>query len=94
MKILSAGDIHGDMNLAKKLAPKVLVNAVAPGFTWTPPWEGTPKETLKACEDLTKIGRFIEPEEIATSVVYLAENDAMTGEILRVDGGTHLMDIR
>lgn len=81
-------------NLAKKFAPLVLVNAVAPGYTWTPPWEGTPKEELKKCEDITMIKRFIKPEEIAQTVVSVLQNDAITGEIIRVDGGLHLVNLR
>jgi len=82
------------MNLAKKFAPSILVNAVAPGYTWTPAWEGTSEEEKKACENLTKIGRFIRPEEIATVVVELLNNDAITGEVIRVDGGLHLLNLR
>lgn len=81
-------------NLAKQFAPGVLVNAVAPGYTWTPPWEGTPKEELAACENLTRIKRFVTPEEVATVVVSILENDAITGEIIRVDGGLHLLNLR
>lgn len=80
--------------LAKKYAPQVLVNAVVPGYTWTPPWEGTPKNEIKACEDLTRIKRFITPQEIAIAVVALLENDAITGELIRVDGGLHLLNVR
>lgn len=80
-------------NLAKKLAPGVLVNAVAPGYTWTPPWKGTSKEEIKKYESASKIGRYIQPSEIATMVVELLRNDAVTGEIIRVDGGLHLQNI-
>ncbi len=82
------------LNLAKTLAPNVLVNAVAPGFTWTPSWEGTSQKTIEAIKNVTKIKRFIEPEEIATIVVELLRNDAITGEIIRVDGGLHLVNVR
>jgi len=77
-------------NLAKKLSPSILVNAVSPGYVWTPAWEGTSKEELDACKSLTKINRFIEPIEIATTVIELLQNDAITGEIIRIDGGLHL----
>lgn len=82
------------LNLAKKFAPKILVNAVAPGYTWTPAWESTSKEEIKACENLTKIGRFVKSEEIAAVVIELLNNDAITGEIIRVDGGLHLLKLR
>lgn len=81
-------------NLAKKLAPSILVNAVAPGYTWTPPWEGTLPQEAKACESLTRIKRFIKPKEIASMVLELLRNDAITGEIIRIDGGLHLQDLR
>ncbi len=68
------------MNLAKRYGPNILVNAIAPGYVWTPPWEQTSKEELKACEDLTKIGRFIKSEEIANMAIELLNNDAITGE--------------
>lgn len=82
------------MTLAKKYAPHILINAVAPGYTWTPPWEGTSEEEKKLCVDLTKIGRFVKPEEIAAAVIALLQNDAITGEIVRVDGGLHLLNLR
>jgi len=81
------------MNLAKKYAPNILINAVAPGYTWTPAWEGTSEKEKKACVDRTKIGRFIKPEEVATAVIELLNNDAVTGEIIRVDGGLHLLNL-
>ncbi len=82
------------MNLAKEYGPEILVNAIAPGYVWTPPWESTSKEELDACANLTKIKRFIKAEEIATMVVELLKNDAMTGEVIRVDGGLHLTYVR
>lgn len=79
---------------AKKYGPNILVNAIAPGYTWTPPWEGTSREEIDACNGLTKINRFVRPEEIAQMAVALLENDAITGEIIRVDGGLHLLNVR
>lgn len=81
------------LNLAKKYAPKILVNAVTPGYTLTPAWEGTPEKELKDCVNQTKIGRLVKPKEIATVVIELLNNDAITGEIIRVDGGLHLLDL-
>lgn len=81
------------INLAKKLAPTVLVNAVAPGYTWTPNWEGTSQEDMQRVTSLTKIQRYITPEEIASMVLELVKNDGITGEVIRVDGGLHLPDI-
>jgi len=79
------------MSLAKKFTPEILVNSVAPGYTWTDPWEGTSKENLDAVKRLNRIGRFVKPEEIASAVLFLLSNDAITGEVIRVDGGLHLI---
>lgn len=81
------------VNLAKKLAPNILVNAVAPGYTWTPNWEGTSEKDMQTAKNLTRIKRYISPEEIASMVIQLLKNDAITGEIIRVDGGLHLPEI-
>lgn len=80
-------------SLAKKLAPEVLVNAVAPGYTMTPGWDGTSEDELKQAKDLSKIKRFVKPEEIASMVMEIIRNDAICGEVIRVDGGLHLQNI-
>jgi NAD(P)-dependent dehydrogenase (short-subunit alcohol dehydrogenase family) len=80
--------------MAKKLAPDVLINAIAPGYTWTPPWEGSDPKELKVCAENNKIKRFVDPEEIATVVVEILKNDAIAGEIIRIDGGLHLFEVR
>jgi 3-oxoacyl-[acyl-carrier protein] reductase len=79
--------------LNKSMAPKVIVNAVAPGYTETPAWAGASKESMEALARTTSIGRFVTPEEVAHAVVFIAENDALAGQVLTLDGGTSLREM-
>jgi 3-oxoacyl-[acyl-carrier protein] reductase len=76
--------------LSKSTAPQILVNAVAPGYTETPAWAGASSESKAACARATLIGRFVRPEEVAHAVIFIAENDALAGQVLTLDGGTSL----
>ena len=77
-------------NLASALAPNILVNAVAPGKTYTPMWGGLSLEEQNQIGEDQLIGRMIEPEEVADAIEFLIKNDAMVGEILVIDGGLSL----
>ena len=80
-------------NLAKDLAPKILVNAVAPGRVATSMW-GNPN--IKEQEELGQahlIRRMIQPGEIADAIIFLVKNDAMCGEVLTIDGGMGLVTL-
>lgn len=72
---------------------KVLVNAIAPGYTWTPPWEGIPESEKKICESRTMINRYVTVDEIAHAASGVLENDAITGQIITVDGGLSLQKL-
>ena len=67
-------------------ADHILVNAIAPGPILAPP--DLPDEELAAVEKATPLGRWGGAEEIAKAVVALVETDFITGETLRVDGGS------
>ena len=69
-------------------ADNILVNAVAPGPIVAPP--GTTDEELKTVAEATPLGRWGGEIEIARAVVGLLDNDFITGETIRVDGGRHL----
>ncbi len=78
-----------------KVSPKVLVNAIAPGYVLTPPWfENMSEEDRKVCAEEEFIKRFIKPEEIADMATTILENDAMTGQIVTIDGGLFVNKIR
>jgi NAD(P)-dependent dehydrogenase (short-subunit alcohol dehydrogenase family) len=77
--------------LNKSSAPKVIVNAIAPGYTQTPAWAGAPPDVIEACARATSIGRFVRADEIAHGAVFIAENDALVGQVLTLDGGTSLV---
>jgi 3-oxoacyl-[acyl-carrier protein] reductase len=77
-------------NLAKALAPDILVNAIAPGRTLTPQWGEMSDEEMKQQAAGHLINRWIKPEEIADGAVFLAKNDAVCGEVLVIDGGMSL----
>ncbi|ASJ04389.1 3-oxoacyl-ACP reductase [Thermococcus barossii] len=75
-------------NLARHLAPDILVNAVAPGPVDTELITPEIKERLRP---LSLTGEIARPEEIAHAVIFLLENDHITGEVIDVNGG-RLMD--
>jgi len=79
--------------LSKSAAPQILVNAIAPGYTETPAWAGASIANKEACARTTLIGRFVRPEEVAHAVIFIAENDALAGQVLTLDGGTSLKGI-
>lgn len=84
---------HFTQTLAKNLAPKILVNAIAPGYVKTPLWVDTSEEDFEASGNEQLIQRMIQPEEIAAMAVAVIKNDAMTGEIVVVDGGISLKTV-
>ena len=65
----------------------VRVNVVAPGIVSTPLTNGFPQEFLQS---LSPMGEVASPEDIAEAVWYLTEARQVTGEVLHVDGGSHL----
>lgn len=74
--------------LAKELAPKIRVNAVAPGVIVTPFHDDvTPPERMKQFREAAPLGRNGEAEEIATAIGYLIDNLFITGETLDINGG-------
>ena len=79
--------------LNKATAPDVIVNAVAPGYTATPAWAGAPPEVMEQLARTTAIGRFVAADEVAHAVVFIAENDALVGQVITLDGGTSLKQL-
>jgi NAD(P)-dependent dehydrogenase (short-subunit alcohol dehydrogenase family) len=61
-------------------------NAVAPGVVDSPLHKNEPKDSLKK---LQPMGKIVEIKDIVDAVLYLAEADQITGEVLHVDGGAH-----
>ncbi|TFG00654.1 MAG: SDR family oxidoreductase [Promethearchaeota archaeon] len=96
-----AGVLGFTKALALDMAPyNVRVNSVSPGATNTPMLQsdvakqardrGVEYEVVKKeFEQEGVLGRWAEPEEIATGILFLATDDAsyMTGADLRLDGG-------
>ncbi|HSX33127.1 MAG TPA: SDR family oxidoreductase [Candidatus Saccharimonadales bacterium] len=73
--------------LAKQVGPAIQVNAVAPGFVKTRSYDNMSEEQLRTFLDQTYLKRWITVEEIADAFIFLAKNDALTGQVLYVDGG-------
>jgi NAD(P)-dependent dehydrogenase (short-subunit alcohol dehydrogenase family) len=74
--------------LAQMLAPRIRVNAVAPGPTLTNTRQG--EEDFARQSAAVLMGRGGTPDEIAQAVLWLAQAKSVTGQMIAVDGGQHL----
>lgn len=75
-------------SLAAELAPTgIRVNCVAPGVINTDMVQVLGQETLDMLAEEIPLGRLGRPEEIAETVVHLANSEYTTGQVFAVDGG-------
>ena len=74
---------------ALELAPEIRVNAVAPGPVLKP--DHMPRERWDQITSSLPLARGGDPKDVARAVIFLFENDFLTGETLVVDGGNMLV---
>jgi NAD(P)-dependent dehydrogenase (short-subunit alcohol dehydrogenase family) len=74
--------------LAQSLAPRIRVNAIAPGPTLPPP--GVSAEGYRKRQAELPLGRSGTPDEIAQGVLMILAAGAMTGQMIALDGGEHI----
>ncbi len=74
--------------LAKELGPSgIRVNCVAPGVILTDMCANVEPEILEEMALENPVGRNGTPEDVAKAIVYLAQADFITGQVLPVNGG-------
>ena len=75
--------------LAQALAPQVRVVGLAPGLSL--PSGSQTQSQFEAAHQATPLKQSSTPDDIAQAVLYLAQARAITGTVLTVDGGQHLI---
>jgi NAD(P)-dependent dehydrogenase (short-subunit alcohol dehydrogenase family) len=87
----------GLIGLARSVAREtgrfgIRVNVVEPGWVKTPLTDALPREIVDQAVADSAIGRLLDPVDVARAVLFLCGpgGDAITGQIIRVDGGQHM----
>ena len=76
--------------MAVEFAPAITVNGVAPGLILPPAGKG--QDYLDRLSSTVPLKRHGDPGDIADAVLYLLESEFVTGQVIFVDGGRHLME--
>ena len=87
--VSKAALIAVNRGMAKAYAPRIQVNGVAPGPVLFPDYYTD--EQQRAAIDRTLLKRPGSPADVVNAIVFLIENDYITGEIIHVDGGRHAL---
>jgi pteridine reductase len=74
--------------LALELAPKIAVNAIAPGLILPP--AGEDESYLQRLAHACPLNRHGSPQDIVEAMLFLVHSRFITGQILYVDGGYHM----
>ncbi len=84
--VSKAGLVTLTQGLAKALAPRVQVNAIAPGTILPPVTGWTSRQRERALRSIP-LKRFGAPDDVTRAVLFLIESDYITGTVIPVDGG-------
>lgn len=88
---MSKGGLVGmTRGFALALAPRIRVNAIAPGLIDTEMTRSMPEEVLAKMVAAIPLGRMGEAAEVAEVVAFLARPGYITGEVVVVGGGRSL----
>lgn len=83
--VAKAGVIMLTKSLSKALAPKITVNAIAPGTILIP---GEESESIRHIEEeKIPLKRYGRADDITAAIIYLAHADYVTGQVIAVNGG-------
>jgi NAD(P)-dependent dehydrogenase (short-subunit alcohol dehydrogenase family) len=87
---LSKAGLHWlNTTLAQALAPRIRVNAVAPGPTIINARQS--EADFRRQREATVLGTGAEPKDVCHAVRYLLDAPVVTGQMIAVDGGQHLI---
>ena len=75
---------------ALEFAPGIAVNGLAPGLILPP--QGKDMSYLNELAETVPLKRHGGPEDIVDAVLFLLKSDFITGQIINIDGGRHLME--
>jgi NAD(P)-dependent dehydrogenase (short-subunit alcohol dehydrogenase family) len=75
--------------LARALAPRIRVNAVAPGYTLPSP--GQPDADFQRLHAKTPLAYGATAQDVGAAVAYLATSPAVTGQTIYVDSGLRMI---
>lgn len=89
--VSKAGLLHLTRVAARDLAPGVRVNAILPGAVLPPPGVDPGSGEWRQMGERLPVGRTGDPSQVGQTAVFLAQNDFITGEVILVDGGEHLL---
>jgi len=74
--------------LALELAPRIAVNAIAPGLILPP--DGHGPEYLAKLADTNPMNRYGDPQDVVDALLFLLNSRFITGQVIYVDGGFHM----
>lgn len=89
----SKGGIVGmTLPIARDLAREgIRCNTIAPGLIRTPLFEGLPEAAVQSLSEQPVFPKRLgDPAEIAQTALFIAENDYVNGETIRVDGAIRM----
>lgn len=78
---------------AKELALKqITCNCISPGTIWTDMMKTIPEKVLDKFREMVPLGRFGDPQEVASLAVFLASDQSsyITGQVINCDGGAFM----
>lgn len=91
--IAKAGLVMLTKSLAREFGPNVRVNAVSPGvILWPNEENAVSADTQDYIINRTCLKRQGSPKDIADTIVFLLEQNYMTGQVIAVDGGRSIRD--